>query len=250
MSNRHDQYDGVADSYDQTFKLLPSREHIEAFSLYRLLGDLSGRSILDLACGTGIFTRAIRRWGAVRVVGVDISEDMVRVARAHEAEAPLGLEYVVGDAATIGELGQFDCAVAIHLLGYATSRDVLVQMGKSVARNLEPGGRFIAAIAHPELSRTPGYYRKYGIEFFLDEHVKDGDVLHFSLTLGDTATPRLAGIYWTLDTVASAMEEAGFSGVRWVNPELSEQGRAQHGEAFWDDFLRKLPVIFLDCTKA
>jgi len=250
MSDRHDQYEGVADSYDQTFKLLPSREHVEAFSLYRLLDDLSGRSVLDLACGTGIFTRAIRRWGAARVVGVDISEDMVRVARAREAEAPLGLEYVVGDAAALDDLGRFDCAVAMHLLGYATSRDVLVQMGKSVARNLRPGGRFITEIAHPELSRTPGYYHKYGFEFFIDENVKDGDEVHFSLTLGDRVTPRLTGIYWTLDTVASAMEEAGFSGRRWVTPEVSEQGRAQHGEAFWDDFLRKLPHIILDCMKA
>lgn len=250
MSNRHDQYEGVADSYDQTFKFLPSREHIEAFSLYRRLGDLSGRSVLDLACGTGIFTRAIRRWGAARVVGVDISEDMMRVARIHEAHAPLGLEYVVGDAGALDALGQFDCAVGMHLLGYAASRDVLVEMGKSVARNLRPSGRFITEIVHPELSRTPGYYRKYGIEFFIEEGVKDGDEIHLSRILGDKVIPRLTGIYWALNTVASAMEEAGFGDLRWVEPGLSERGRVQYGAEFWDDFLRKPPHILLDCTKA
>ena len=250
MSDRGDQYEGVADSYDQTFKLVPSREHIEAFSLHRLLGNLRGCSLLDLACGTGIFTRAIRRWGAARVVGVDISEDMVRVARAHEADAPLGLAYVVGDAAALEELGQFDCVVGMHLLGYAASRDVLVQMGKSTARNLRPGGRFITEIAHPALSRTPGYYRKYGFEFFIEEDVKDGGEIHFSLILGNTVTARLTGIYWTLETVASAMEEAGFVDLRWVNSERSEQGRAQHGAEFWEDFLRNPPHVFLDCTKA
>ena len=249
MTTHADQYEGVADSYDQTFKLLPSREHVEAFSLYRLLGDLSGRSVLDLACGTGIFTRAIHRWGAARVVGVDISEDMVRVARAHEADAPLGLEYVVGDAAALDAIGQFDCVVGIFLLGYANSRDMLVQMGKSAARNLRPGGRFIAEIAHPDLSRTPGYYRKYGIEFFIHDDVEDGDEMYFSLVVGNTVTPRLTGFYWTLGAVASAMEEAGFSELRWVTPELSEQGRTQHGDAFWDDYMRKLPGIFLECTR-
>jgi hypothetical protein len=92
--------------------------------------------------------------------------------------------------------------------------------------------------------------RKYGFEFFIDENVKDGDEVHASLILGDTVTPRLTAMYWTLDTVTSAMEEAGFSGLRWVNQEVSEPGRAQHGEAFWDDFLRKRPHIFLDCAKA
>ena len=70
MSQDHDPYEGVADTYDQTFKLIPSREHVEAYTLRRLLGDLSGLSVLDLASGTGIFTRTLRRWGAARVLGV------------------------------------------------------------------------------------------------------------------------------------------------------------------------------------
>jgi hypothetical protein len=61
---------------------------------------------------------------------------------------------------------------------------------------------------------------------------------------------RLTGVYWTLDAVASAMKEAGFSDLRRVNLELSEQGRAQYGAEFWDDFLRKPLHIFLDCKKA
>ncbi|MFE8600443.1 class I SAM-dependent methyltransferase [Archangium violaceum] len=250
MEPRHDQYEGVADSYDQTFKLLPYREHIEAFSLYRALGELSGLSVLDLACGTGIFTRVIRKWGAARVVGVDLSEDMVRVARSHEAASSLGIQYAVGDAVSLGGLGQFDCAVAIYLLGYMRSREELVQTGRGIARNLKPGGRFLTYFVNPGLSRSPGYYRKYGIDFFVPENVKDGELMHFTLTLGDTVTPKLSNTYWRLETVGSAFEEAGFTQVRWLQPELSEQGRARYGSAFWEDYLHHLPGIFLDCRKA
>lgn len=250
MDSQHDQYQGVAESYDQTFKLLPYREHIEAFSLFRLLGDLTGCSVLDLACGTGIFTRTIRRWGAAQVVGVDISEDMVRVAREHEAAEQLGIEYVVGDVAALGDLGQFDIAVGVYLLGYATSREVLAQMGQSIARNLKPGGRLLTYFVSPQLSRTPGYYRKYGIDFFVDEQVQDGDQMFFSLIIGDTVTPRLSNYYWKLETVGSTFEEAGFNAIRWVRPELSEQGRARYDAGFWDDYMRATPGIWLDCTKA
>jgi len=156
---------------------------------------------------------------------------------------------VVGDAAALDPLGPFDFVVGMHLLGYAASRDALVQMGKSVARNVRPGGRFITEILHPEVSRTPGYYRKYGIEYFLADDLRDGDEVGFSLHLGNTTTPRLTAIYWTLDTVASALAEAGLADLRRVNPELSPQGRTQYGTAFWDDFMRKLPHLFLDCTK-
>lgn len=249
METRHDQYEGVADSYDQTFKLLPYREHIEAYSLFRLLGDLNGLAVLDLACGTGIFTRVFRRWGAARVLGVDISEDMVRVARAHEADNPLGVEYVVGDVAALGDLGQFDCAVGVYLLGYASSRAAIVQMGQGIARNLKPGARFITYFVSPDLARTPGYYRRYGIDFFVEEDIRDGDLMYFSLLLGDTVTPKLSNYYWQLDTVAGAFTEAGFTDIRWVRPELSEQGRARYGSEFWEDYLRHLPGILLECRK-
>lgn len=249
MASRHDQYEGVADSYDQTFKLLPLREHIEAFSLHKLLGDLSGLSVLDLACGTGIFTRTMRRWGAARVLGVDISEDMVRVARSHEAEDPLGVEYVMGNVGALGDLGQFDCAVAIYLLPYATSRENIVQMGRSILHNLKPGARFLSYQLGPEVSRTPGYYRQYGVEYFFDENAQDGDLMYFSLKLGDTMTPKLSGHHWNVDTIASAFEEAGFTGMRRVRPELSEQGRVLYGSEYWKDFLRCPPSIFLEGRK-
>jgi hypothetical protein len=75
--------------------------------------------------------------------------------------------------------------------------------------------RLIACSATCELSRTPRYYRKYGIEFFINNGVKDGDEIHVSLHLGNGVTPRLTAIYWTLDAVASAMEEAGLADLRW-----------------------------------
>jgi ubiquinone/menaquinone biosynthesis C-methylase UbiE len=247
MSHDQDPYEGLADSYDQTFRWVPSREHVEAYTLRRLLGDLTDLSVLDLACGTGLFTRTIRRWGAARVLGVDLSEDMVRVARSHEEDDPLGVEYTMGDVVALPELGKFDCAVAIYLLSYATSRETIVQMGRSVLRNLKPGGRFLTYLLGPEVSRTPGYYLKYGFDYDFSETRQDGDLMRFSLALGDTVM-QLSAHYWDFETVASAFEEAGFAAVRKVRPELSEQGRARYGSEYWEEFLRYPPAIFLEGT--
>ena len=49
----HDLYEGIADTYDHSFRQIPPREHIEAYSLYRLLGDLTGLSVLELARAPG-----------------------------------------------------------------------------------------------------------------------------------------------------------------------------------------------------
>ncbi|AKT41209.1 class I SAM-dependent methyltransferase [Chondromyces crocatus] len=249
MNDRHDMYAGIGDDYDRTFALLPYREHVEAYSLFRRLGALSGQSVLDLACGTGIFTRALRRWGAARVVGADASEDMVRVAREHEARQPLGIAVVVQDAAQLGDLGAFDCVVAVYLLGYARTRDELFQMARGAFDGLVPGGRLVTYFVNPDLSRIPGYYRKYGIDFFVGPDVRDGDPIDFVLHLGPDATPKLTNHLWSRDTVASVFERAGFTSLRWHLPELSPEGLALHGEAFWADYQDKWPGIFLECRR-
>jgi toxoflavin synthase len=73
--------------------------------------------------------------------------------------------------------------------------------------------------------------------------------MYFTLTLGDTVTPKLSGHHWSVDTVASAFEEAGFTGMRRIRPELSELGRARYGSEYWENFLRCPPSIFLEGRK-
>ena len=59
---------------------------------------------------------------------------------------------------------------------------------------------------------------------------------------------KLSVHYWSVETVTSAFEEAGFAGIRRVRPELSGQGRARYGSEYWEEFLRCPPAIFLECT--
>jgi ubiquinone/menaquinone biosynthesis C-methylase UbiE len=63
-----------------------------------LAGDVTGRSVLDVACGQGIASRALARAGAARVVGVDLTEALLDAARAEERADPLGITYLHGDA--------------------------------------------------------------------------------------------------------------------------------------------------------
>jgi 2-polyprenyl-3-methyl-5-hydroxy-6-metoxy-1,4-benzoquinol methylase len=56
-------YDPIARQYKAS-KKLAFREIIEWYSYSKLLGDVSQKSVLDLACGEGFYSRRIKRKGA------------------------------------------------------------------------------------------------------------------------------------------------------------------------------------------
>src|SRR4051812_47359938 len=104
------EYDAFAKEYQES-KQLPFRTFAEQPLLFELIGDLAGKSVLDLGCGEGIYARKMRGQGAASVVGVDLSGEMVALARAAERERPLGITYRVADASAAGRLGAFDLVV-------------------------------------------------------------------------------------------------------------------------------------------
>ncbi|MFB7165992.1 class I SAM-dependent methyltransferase [Streptomyces sp. NPDC056242] len=79
------QYDEIGEAFEG-FKSLPLMRYGEVPSFLETVGDVSGKSVLDLACGTGFYSREFRRRGATDVFGVDISGEMIR-RRAGERAA-------------------------------------------------------------------------------------------------------------------------------------------------------------------
>lgn len=49
------QYNLVADQYDISFQIAPYRLHIEAYSIFNLIGDVTNQEVVDLATGTGFY---------------------------------------------------------------------------------------------------------------------------------------------------------------------------------------------------
>ena len=130
-------YDGIADWYDRDF--LGQVHDPGRLAAIRLLGQDSGR-LLDVGCGTGVHTEALRERGW-DVTGIDQSEDMLRRARDR------GLDVVKADATELPfEDGTFDAAVSLWT---HTDVDGFQQAVGEIARVLRPGGQFVYAGGHP-----------------------------------------------------------------------------------------------------
>lgn len=123
-------------------------------ALIRRAGLRSGERALDLGTGTGAVAR---RAAAIvgprgRIVGADISPEMLALARRASADPTLGhLTFLEGRAEAIPvEDAAFDVVLACLVMMYVIDRETAA---RQIARVLKPGGRFVAAVwAGPEQS--------------------------------------------------------------------------------------------------
>jgi SAM-dependent methyltransferase len=129
-------YDGVVDWYED---FRPSLNEDEVEALRRLLGTGGGRC-LDLGCGTGVAIPELLRLGWT-VVGVDVSNEMLRRAEPHGAE----LLRASGDDLPLAG-ASFDAAISIWT---HTDTDDFGKILREPARVLRPGAPFVYIGAHP-----------------------------------------------------------------------------------------------------
>ncbi len=123
------------------------REEMNNPATFRMLGNIKGKRILDLACGEGYNTRILAKKGA-KVIGVDFSEEMIKLARQTEKGDRLGIRYYVSDSANLKELENehFDAVTCfMALMDIERYKDTISE----VARVLRKKGKFVFSITHP-----------------------------------------------------------------------------------------------------
>lgn len=156
-------YEMLAGCYDRLTNDV-DYEAIAAF--YRTLLGREGvrpRTAVDLACGTGSVTAILAREG-LRVIGVDMSEEMLTQAAAKTAGLDPPPIFVRQKLQNLTLPRGVDLAVcALDSLDYITEPKDCAQAIRRVYRALNPGGMFIFDV------NTPEKLRAMDGQVFLDE---------------------------------------------------------------------------------
>ena len=239
-------YDNIAKQYQKS-KILPFRKYIEWFSYLKLLGNVAGKSVLDLACGEGYYSRRLKERGAASVIGVDISTNMIELARQREADRPLKIDYMVGDVLTLGKIGSFDLVVASYLLNYAQTKEQLLDMCRTIAINLKPDGRFVSINNNPD--QPPESFpicKKYGFTKSISGMLKEGTAITYEFYRKGQQF-RFDNYYLSRKTHEWAFKQVGFSYIGWEKIEVDPVGEKELGKDYWRDFIDYEPIIGIEC---
>jgi len=120
--------------------------------LTTLAGGIAGKRIVDIGCGGGILAESMAAQGAL-VTGVDLSEKALKVAKLHQLETGVQLEYrlIAAEALAEEQPETYDIVTCMEMLEHVP--DPVSTLG-ACARLVKPGGWVFLST----LNRNPKSY--------------------------------------------------------------------------------------------
>jgi len=141
-----DWYDEHAEEYAASLKgneASPYHIYYEKPATFGLLPDLRGKSVLSLGCGSGMDSHSLKRQGASRSVGIDLSKKLIQIAKLEHPDC----EFVVGNMEQLPfNNEEFDLVYSSFALHYLPSYEKAL---KEAFRVLKPAGVIIFSAGHP-----------------------------------------------------------------------------------------------------
>lgn len=138
-------FDSKADTYDSwyTTPLGAYEDELENALIFRHAGVVRGKTVLDVGCGTGLYSIRLSEGGA-DVTAVDISSKMIEIARRKAQDRGQYIWYDQADMARLPyENRTFDMVVSVTALEFAV--DPLLTLIE-MARVLRPGGKLVIGV--------------------------------------------------------------------------------------------------------
>lgn len=185
----------------------------EWHELKKLLPDFSGKTVLDLGCGYGWHCRYAVDQGAEKVIGIDLSENMIN--KAKEMTTSPKITYQLMGMEEIEGLNEyFDIIISSLALHYVRSFD---DIAKKVNQCLNPHGDFIFSAEHPTFTAQGAedwIYDQNGqpiywpVDRYFDESIRE------TTFLGETVMK----YHKTLTTYLDGLLTNGFRITRVVEP--------------------------------
>ena len=193
-----------------------------------LLGDVSGRRVLELGCGGGQNSIVLSKWGA-HVTGLDVSERQLDHARKLAEEEKVDVRFLHRSMEDLAPLARqrFDIVLSSHALQFVEDWS---RVFREINTVLNPEGLFVFAMSHPVLSSGRWTIMEGRKVFVLRDYFDDAPEIE--TWVGEAQEKIEIPLYHhTVQDTFDLLLESGFRVERIVEPkpypleEMSEEER-------------------------
>ncbi len=184
---------------------------IQLPAILNLLGNLHGKSLIDIGCGPGNYSVEFAKRGA-NVLSIDLSQKMLDKARNDAKMADVKLMLQKTDAHSIPcRDNSFD--VAVIILAVVNEKTV-----KEAARVLKPGGLLLISDTHPTLE-AKGRWKsnKIGTPRIIEDYFSR-EKKKWQINYDTEHTITLEYYTQTIEQCVNMIADAGFKILRIVEP--------------------------------
>lgn len=140
-----DAYETLAEAFASVVDTKPHNAYYERPATLSLLPEVTGKRVLDAACGPGVHSEWLIARGA-EVVGVDASQKMIELAKRRLGERADVRYADLRKPLTFLESESFDIVLSPLTMEYIED---WLSTFKEFYRVLRPGGYFILSVSHP-----------------------------------------------------------------------------------------------------
>jgi 2-polyprenyl-3-methyl-5-hydroxy-6-metoxy-1,4-benzoquinol methylase len=179
------------------------RELVLKRVILKAVGQLKGKFILDVGCGSGYWTRFFQSRGA-ECVGIDRSPEQIKLAKSLDVR---DIQYIVSDVAAFNSKKKFDIVFIDHVLSETSSRKKAVHILKGSRKALKKKGFIILNEMHPAVAHFPFRKLKTVDNYF---YFQSGAPFIFKVKQINGKHTTMRDYHWTLEDFSSFLEEAKF----------------------------------------
>ncbi|MGC8862512.1 MAG: class I SAM-dependent methyltransferase [Armatimonadota bacterium] len=194
------------------------QRHVVVPAMLEMIGQVSGRDVLDLYCGAGYLSRRLATMGA-RVTAVDTSQRLIGIAGELDKREEHGIRYTVAEPSDLSVLEDSVFDDIVCNMGLMITRDLSGTVAE-LARLVKLGGRFIFSVLHPCFCMPDACWMSDEDSRLLYKAVDNyfTEVWHLSEITSVLRGDRDKVKHRTLSTYVNALSARGFNVRRLAEP--------------------------------
>jgi ubiquinone/menaquinone biosynthesis C-methylase UbiE len=182
-----------------------SKEKIRKPAIVKLLGDIKGKKILEIGCGTGYWTRFFAKKGA-NCTGIDSNKNQLNLAKEKNTQK---IKYLEMNATNLKELkpNSFDIVFLEYVLLEIPTLAKIKKIFAEINRSLKKNGILLISDMHPFDPFIHKDRFEYPKEF---NYYSSGETFKAKALQINNKWIKYSDYHWTIQDYSEAFSQTGF----------------------------------------